>query len=142
MRRLLLLTLLIAATITAAPRPSPPQQPWLGMAIRPFRDQTGARMLHVERVTPKGPSDRAGVRPGDLIVRIDGESFQHIDDLDVLMFIGRLQPGQRLRLDLIRAGAPRVVTLSVGAMPESARAGWETALRNARRARLRAQAKQ
>lgn len=139
MKRLLLVALLIASTAAADSRPS--QQPWLGLAIRPFRDKAATRMLHVERVVPNGPGDRAGVRPGDIIVKIDGHSIQHIDDLDVLVFIGALRPGQRLRLDVVRTGAPRAITLAVGQMPESARAGWERALTNARRARLRAQTK-
>ncbi len=115
------------------------EQPWLGMTIRPFRDPRAVRMLHVERVVPNGPSARAGMRPGDFIVRINGKSLQHTDDLDVLTFIAERRPGERLRLDVIRNGAPLAIALTVGVMPESARRAWSTGLQNARRARMRAQ---
>jgi serine protease Do len=90
-------------------------------------------------VAANGPSARAGIDPGDFIVRINGESLQHTDDLDVLTFIAERRPGERLRFDIIRKGTPRVVVVTVGVMPESGRAGWNAALQNARRARLQAQ---
>ena len=135
-----LLTLSLAAEAQPRTPPArPPAQPWIGMSIRPFRDQTETRMLHVERIVPDGPSARAGVRPGDMIVKINGKSLQHVDDLDVLTFIGGLRPGVPLRLDLIRNGTHQAVVVTVGTLPESAREGWNRALMNARRARLRAQ---
>ena len=139
MKQILLAVLLLPLPFAADAQQQPPAQPWVGMSIRPFRDHARTRMLHVEGVVSRGPSERAGVRPGDMIVKIDGKSLQHVDDFDLLTFIGGLRPGARLRLDMIRNGAPLVVTVTVGTLPESAREGWSRALMSARRARLRAQ---
>jgi S1-C subfamily serine protease len=109
------------------------------MSVRPFVDGTGKRMLHVERVAQQGPGDRAGIRPGDIVVKIDGRVLQHMDDLDFLNFVGSRKPGQRLQFDTVRNGSPRAAVVIVGRMPEAARAGWELALQNARRVRAAAQ---
>lgn len=40
--------------------------------------------IRVRSVTPAGAADRAGIRPGDVILRIDGDDSNHPDVLDAL----------------------------------------------------------
>ncbi len=40
--------------------------------------------IRVRNVTPAGAADRAGIRPGDVILRIDGDDSNHPDILDAL----------------------------------------------------------
>lgn len=115
------------------------QRPWLGMSVRADGDAERGRFLHVERTVAGGPSDRAGMRPGDIIRKINDTSLQHMDDLEFLLFIGERKPHERVRFDVVRNGVARVVTVRVGVMPASAYDGWQRALQNARRLRLRAQ---
>ncbi|HYC93726.1 MAG TPA: PDZ domain-containing protein [Thermoanaerobaculia bacterium] len=143
----LIVTLWIATTVHAGSVPARPttatdSKPWLGMSVRPFRDQNGERMLHVERVTAGGPGARAGMLPGDIITRVNGNALQHVDDLDFLTFVGARKPGERLTFQVVRTGRSRTIVVTVGTMPDSARAGWELALQNARRVRAATQRKQ
>ena len=59
----------ILGDLLAAGRVSGPGRPWLGVAANEVR---GA--LVVARVTPGGPAEQAGVRAGDTIVGVNGET--------------------------------------------------------------------
>ncbi|MFL5114697.1 MAG: S1C family serine protease [Microvirga sp.] len=59
----------ILGDLLAAGRVSGPGRPWLGVAANEVR---GA--LVVARVTPGGPAEQAGVRAGDTIVAVNGET--------------------------------------------------------------------
>jgi S1-C subfamily serine protease len=113
--------------------------PWLGMGVRPFTSGTGQRLLHVERTTPAGPSERAGIRPGDIITTVGGTSLRFDDDLAFLLFIGERKPGERLRFSIVRAGSSQTITVTIGVMPETSRGAWEQGLRTARQKRIAAQ---
>ena len=105
---------------------------WLGMGVRPIRDKSGQRLLHVERVTPAGPADRAGLRPGDLITEFGGAALQVGDDLDFLMFVAEHKPKDRLPVTFVRYGVMNKVMIIFGEMPESARAAWYSGLEAAK----------
>ena len=59
-----------------------------------------SRAVRVESVEKNGPAAQAGVEPGDLIVRFDGEPVNGIDDLHRLLTAERI--GRASRLTLIR----------------------------------------
>jgi S1-C subfamily serine protease len=119
----------------AEPRP----QPWFGMSVRPHRAQVAEPFLLVERTTPGGPADRAGILAGDLVTAIGSASLRFADDLDVLLFLAAQKPGTKLTFHVVRNGRKRTVELTIGVLPESARAGWQLALQRAREARIAAQ---
>jgi C-terminal processing protease CtpA/Prc len=122
-----------AKTETAKPLP------WLGMGVRPYTDGNGKRFLHVERTVAGGPSDRAGIRAGDIITGAQGTSLQIGDDLDFLMFVAEQKPGARLTFRVVREGRQKDVAVTVGTMPESYRPAWNRALEVARGKRVAAQ---
>lgn len=140
MRFVLAALMILAADGDAAEEKKPGgKRPWMGMSVRVTGDAQRGRYLHVERTAPGGPADRSGIRPGDIITRINDASLRHMDDLEFLLFVGERKPGERVKLDVIRNGTPATVRLTVGVMPPSAYAGWERALRYARQLRVRAQ---
>jgi regulator of sigma E protease len=65
----------------------------------------------VEKVLPGGAAARAGLRPGDLIVAIDGTPV--VDGTDLIAMVSKA-PGRTLQVDVQRAGQP----LRVAVTPE------------------------
>ncbi|GAA3391289.1 S1C family serine protease [Streptomyces roseoviridis] len=63
-------------------------------------------------VTPGGPADKAGVRPGDIITKVDGQRVHSGEELIVKIRAHR--PGDRLQLTLTRGGKEQTKTLTLG----------------------------
>ncbi|MGW6461947.1 S1C family serine protease, partial [Streptomyces sp. NPDC055078] len=63
-------------------------------------------------VIPDGPSDKAGVRPGDIISEVNGQRVHSAEEL--IVKIRSHRPGDRLELTLLRAGKERKLTLTLG----------------------------
>ncbi|MET9950940.1 trypsin-like peptidase domain-containing protein [Streptomyces sp. NPDC006339] len=63
-------------------------------------------------VTPGGPADKAGVRPGDIITKVDGQRVHSGEELIVKIRAHR--PGDRLELTLTRDGKEQTKTLTLG----------------------------
>ena len=110
----------------------------------------------VSSVEPDGPADRAGLKPGDVILKANGTSIVDSGDLSVL--IGMAKPGDKLGLDVWRRGESRSVVARLGAAATelagrqgcggvragtpgpgaaAARCGRETRIRRRQRARRR-----
>jgi len=56
----------------------------------------------VQEVFPDSPAETAGVEPGDVIVKVDGEAISGAGDLRTT--IGLKRSGEQVRLELIRGG--------------------------------------
>jgi len=73
---------------------------------------TGLLILHVES---SSPADSGGVLLGDILVSLDGQSFEALDDLhDVLL---RKGVNQKVSAVLIRGGQKVELTLTIGERP-------------------------
>ncbi len=75
-------------------------------------DQRGAI---VADLVPGGPSQRAGLTPGDVVVAINGKSVKTSSELT--REVARAKPGDALRLDVIRDGRRRVIEVRSGVRP-------------------------
>jgi serine protease Do len=69
----------------------------------------------VESVAPGGPAEEAGVQPGDVILRWDGEPVESSDSLPWL--IALTPPGSRVHVQLLREGSEERVDVRLGAAP-------------------------
>ena len=97
-------------------------------------DLTEPRGAIVTQVTEDGPAERAGVEQGDVILSLDGKP---IDSSNALRnAVARLQPGTKVKLDLVRDGAKRSLTVAL-----DERAGQRRARGRRRRRALDAQAR-
>jgi Do/DeqQ family serine protease len=70
----------------------------------------------VTRVVPNSPAASAGIRPGDVIVKIDGENTTSADK--VQQFVEGKAVGDRLRVELKRNGQVVNVSLEAGRFPQ------------------------
>jgi putative serine protease PepD len=85
---------------------------YLGVATSAPRTGTGAR---VTAVVPGGPAARAGLRAGDVIVRIGGTRVT--GTLEVSQAVFGARPGQRLRIEYRRRGRRRTTEVRLGRRP-------------------------
>jgi S1-C subfamily serine protease len=70
----------------------------------------------VVQVTPGSPAARAGVRPGDTVVALDGTSVANVDDLHRLL--SRMAIGARVRLGVVRGSARLELTAALASPPD------------------------
>jgi len=67
-------------------------------------------------VTPGGPAAKAGLKPGDVIVAVNGTPVQDTNDLSTIL--ASLSPGQKTTVKVERAdGSTANVTVTLGTLP-------------------------
>ncbi|HYE89946.1 MAG TPA: S1C family serine protease [Terriglobales bacterium] len=95
----------ILADLVARGRAPTPPRPWLGIYTREVEGN-----VIVTRVAAEGPADRGPVRPGDVVVAIDGQPVKGQAE-----FYQRIwksgDPGRELALDVLREGRIQRVTV-------------------------------
>lgn len=70
-----------------------------------------ARGALVRGVEPQSPAAKAGIEPGDIIVRFDGKAIERSADLPRL--VGNTAPGTTSRITVFRRGAQRELSITV-----------------------------
>ncbi|EST23390.1 hypothetical protein N566_25750, partial [Streptomycetaceae bacterium MP113-05] len=90
--------------------------PVIGVSLDLDHSGRGARVAadgHDDpSVVPGGPADRAGIRAGDVISRVDGV---RVDDAEELIVrIRSHRPGDRLSLTVLRDGEARTMRMTLG----------------------------
>jgi S1-C subfamily serine protease len=78
---------------------------YLGIAggVRPLPPQAGSgNCVEVVEVVDDSPAARAGLRPEDLLVELDGQRIEHVGDLQRMMVAELI--GARVHATVIRAG--------------------------------------
>lgn len=69
----------------------------------------------VTDVVPGGPSDRAGLRPGDIIVRMNGEKVRN--NTELTRRVGRVRAGEAINLEVLREGRTVAAQIRSGVRP-------------------------
>jgi Do/DeqQ family serine protease len=75
-------------------------------------DMSGAL---VEDVTPGGPADRAGIKNGDVIRKLNGQTVEGSEQLTAM--VTNVNPGTEVKLDILRDGQPMTIRLVLGERP-------------------------
>ncbi|HEX8387882.1 MAG TPA: Do family serine endopeptidase [Sphingomonas sp.] len=95
---------------------------YLGVGIQPLTDDLAQalglpqdRGELISRVEPGEAGARAGLRPGDVVTRINGREVTPEQTLSYL--IANTAPGGQVRLDVIRDGRPTTINATVGTRP-------------------------
>ena len=94
---------------------SPEEGGWIGIQVEGRSLPDGATRVMIVGVEHGSPARQAGVRPFDILVRLDGEEVSP----EVLLELGeRLRPGLPLRLTVLRGNRVRTLRVIAGARPE------------------------
>ena len=76
-----------------------------------------AEGLLVTRIDPDGPSEAAGLRVGDIITTLNGQSVVSTDELVSLTLTQK--PGDKVKVGYVRDGKSATTTVTLGAQPTS-----------------------
>jgi len=79
-----------------------------------LKDQFGALVRQVENGSA---ADKAGIKPGDVVVSVDDKPIKNMHELP--MTIASHRPGDKVKIGLIRDGKPTTRTVEVEKMPEA-----------------------
>lgn len=66
----------------------------------------------VSSVTPGSAADKAGLKAGDIVRKVNGQEITSSGDLSVL--VGEMTPGAKITLDIWRQGKPEQLTAALG----------------------------
>ena len=78
----------------------------------------GTTGAYITEVTKGAPADLAGLQPGDVVVRINGDTIASSTELT--RRVAEVQVGQPIRLEIIRDGRRQSVTVRSGRRPSRA----------------------
>ncbi len=88
---------------------------YLGVVLAPNPPPGALAGLTVDEVYVDSPAEAAGIHPGDLIVSINGQPSA--SSTSVIRQLAKSSPGDLLRLELLRDGAPLTLTARSGERP-------------------------
>lgn len=81
---------------------------------RPFPEGKGVLIM---QVVPDSPADRAGLRAGDLLTKVDDTPVQTSDQ--VQQVVAKTTPGDRLKVTVTRDTQPEILNVTVGTLTPS-----------------------
>jgi serine protease Do len=83
-----------------------------------------ARGVIVTSVGAGGPAEKAGIKRGDVIVKVNNQTI--IDDNSLRVQIASMAPGSTTNITLLRDGREQTVQLTLAELPERPQAGEES----------------
>jgi S1-C subfamily serine protease len=100
----------------------------LGISVRLAPGETDSIGAYVESVTPGGPAAKAGLRSGDVISRLKGQSVltatgrnvgedESVPGVRLIELAAKLEPNENIPVEFVRGGQRRTVTLVTGDEP-------------------------
>jgi len=95
---------------------------YLGVQIQPVADDLADslgmaqnRGEFIQSVQPGEPADKAGIRAGDIVTKVNGKDVTPDQTLSYL--VANIAPGRTVPIELIRNGETRRVNVTVGKRP-------------------------
>jgi serine protease Do len=104
---------------------------WLGVQIQPvtatIADSLGMKKAEgalVAEPQDGSPAAKAGILSGDVITAVNGTPVK--DARELARTIGTIAPSATVKLDIIRGGQAKTISLTLGEMPDQQRAKADT----------------
>ena len=104
---------------------------WIGVQIQPvtpeIADSLGLKKpggALVAEPQKDGPAVKAGIEAGDVIATVDDKPVR--DARDLARKIGGMPPGTTVKLGIVRGGAEKTVSLTLGELPNAREARADT----------------
>jgi serine protease DegQ len=98
---------------------------WIGVEVQDLTPELAESFKRpstngalIAGVLKGGPADRAGVKPGDILIAVDGKPV--VDSSTMLNLIAALSPGQTATILVMRNQAEKTVKINVGKRPKPA----------------------
>jgi serine protease Do len=95
---------------------------YLGVGVQPLSDDLAASFglpknqgELIGRIEPGQAADKAGLKAGDIVLRVDGKPVTPDQSLSYL--VANVTPGARIPLDIVRQGKPVTITAAIGTRP-------------------------
>lgn len=97
---------------------------WLGITVQDLSEDlaghfglSGKKGVLVSKILKDGPSERAGVKEGDIIQSIDNNNIENVKEL--LNLVGKSDVGRSLKLIIVRDKKQLVLDIVVGERPQN-----------------------
>jgi serine protease Do len=95
---------------------------WLGVSIQGLTpelakefDMKGEKGVLVGDVVDGGPSEKAGLKRGDIVVEFDGRKIE--DPNQLRNMVANTEPGKHVELKIIREGKAETKSVTIGELP-------------------------
>jgi serine protease Do len=100
---------------------------WLGVVVQTltpdlaqsFGLEEGVGAL-VADVAPDGPAEKAGIKPGDIIISFNGKSIREMSDLP--MMVAQTPIGSKVTVSVLRDGKTKKIPVKIGELKETTEA--------------------
>ena len=96
---------------------------WMGVAIQNVTQELAeyygineTKGVYVAKVYEDNPAHKAGIKPGDVITRINGRKIDTSRDLTVT--IANLKVDETIKVKVIRKGKEKIIDLTLGKRPD------------------------
>jgi serine protease Do len=103
---------------------------WLGVQVQPvtkgIADSLGMKKAEgamVDEPQANSPAAKAGIESGDVITAVNGSAVK--DSRDLARQIANMAPGSSAKLDILRKGEAKTMTVALGTMPNERQASAE-----------------
>lgn len=97
------------------------QRGWLGVAIQDVNKSLAESLqlgtpqgALINAVEPNSPAEKGGIKPGDVIVRFNGQAI--IESGDLPHVVGMMTPGDAAKVEIFREGKRKKLTMKVGSL--------------------------
>lgn len=97
-------------------------RPWLGIYYLPVTAQVKERFnltvdtgIYIAQVALQGPADNAGIKEGDIIIKINDYQIKSAEDVREMLKNAKV--GQKVNLLLVRQAEYREINIELGEMP-------------------------